>query len=85
VKSKPHYSGDCLLRYALTGSPGSQAGLGIELSRKQCEAYDATKYAGGNLGKRWQILFHDARKRFPKKRQTFRSPAEPINCAQWRG
>lgn len=38
--------------------------FGIELSRQQCEAYDPTKYAGRNLGKRWQILFHDTRKRF---------------------
>jgi hypothetical protein len=38
--------------------------FGIELSRQQCEAYDPTKYAGRNLSKRWQILFHDTRKRF---------------------
>lgn len=38
--------------------------FGIELSRQQCEAYDPTKYAGRNLGKRWQVLFHDTRKRF---------------------
>lgn len=38
--------------------------FGIELSRQQCEAYDPTKYAGRNLSKRWQILFHDTRQRF---------------------
>jgi hypothetical protein len=38
--------------------------FGIEVTRMQCESHDPTKRAGRDVAKRWQVLFHDTRKRF---------------------
>ncbi|MEQ9179078.1 MAG: DUF2280 domain-containing protein, partial [Nitratireductor sp.] len=38
--------------------------FGIELTRQAIEAYDPTKYAGRDLGKRWRKLFDETRKTF---------------------
>lgn len=38
--------------------------FGIEISRQLCESHDPTKRAGLTLAKKWQVLFHDTRKRF---------------------
>lgn len=38
--------------------------FGLALSRQQVESHDPTKVNGKGLAKKWEILFHDTRKRF---------------------
>ncbi|MGM7368663.1 DUF2280 domain-containing protein, partial [Acinetobacter baumannii] len=40
--------------------------FGIEIDRRQCEAYDPTKTTGKNLSKKLVTLFHKTREDFKK-------------------